>query len=70
MGVVVHAFNPRSWWERQAVPYKFKASLVYRVSARTAGLHRETLSQNKQINKQTKVIRSEGGERRPIESLK
>jgi hypothetical protein len=33
----------------------FEASLVYRVSSRTAGLHRETLSRktNKKTNKQT-----------------
>jgi hypothetical protein len=39
---------------------EFKASLVYKVSSRTARLYRETLSQktkiNKQINKQTNKL--------------
>jgi hypothetical protein len=32
---------------------EFEASLVYRVSSRTARIHRKTLSRNKQTNKQT-----------------
>jgi hypothetical protein len=31
---------------------EFEASLVYKVSSRTSGLHRETLSQKKQKQKQ------------------
>jgi hypothetical protein len=31
--------------QRQAELYEFKASLMYRVNSRTAGLHRETLFQ-------------------------
>ena len=33
--VVVHAFNP-STWEAEASGFEFEASLVYRVSSRTA----------------------------------
>jgi hypothetical protein len=53
--VVVHTFNLR----RQTDLYKFEATLVYKVSSRTAGLYRETLSprENKQTNKQTNEVR-------------
>jgi hypothetical protein len=44
--VVAHAFNP-STWEAEAGSSEFEASLVYRVSARTARATRETLSQKK-----------------------
>ena len=33
--MVVHAFNP-STWEAEGGGFEFKASLVYRVSSRTA----------------------------------
>jgi hypothetical protein len=52
--VVAHAFNP-STWEAEADRFLiFKVSLVYRVSSRTARLHRETLSQ-KNKTKQNKT---------------
>ena len=51
--MVVHTFNPQHLGGRDRQISEFEASLVYRVSSRTAGLHRETLSQ-KQTNKQTK----------------
>jgi hypothetical protein len=52
-GVVMaaHPFNPSSTWEEKAG--KFEASLVYRVSAGQAGLHRETLSQKKKNHHQS-----------------
>jgi hypothetical protein len=40
--VMVHTFNP-STWEAEAGGF-LEANLVYRVSSRTARLHRETLS--------------------------
>jgi hypothetical protein len=49
--VVVHAFNP-STWEKEAG--RFEASLVYRVSYRTArATQRNPVLKNKQTNKQT-----------------
>jgi hypothetical protein len=55
--VVTHAFNP-STWERGRRISEFKASLVYRVSSRTAGTtQRNPVSKNQnqnQPNKQTK----------------
>ena len=39
--------------QRQADLYKFEASLVYRVTGQQ-GLHKETLSQENQINKKGK----------------
>jgi hypothetical protein len=50
--VVAHAFNP-STWEAEAIS-EFKASLVYRVSSRTArAIQRNPVSKtNKQTNKQ------------------
>jgi hypothetical protein len=51
--VVAHAFNP-STREAEAGISEFKASLVYRVSSRTArATHRETLSRKTKQNKQT-----------------
>jgi hypothetical protein len=53
--VVVHAFNP-STWEAEAGRWisKFKASLIYRVSSRTArATQRNPVSKN-QKPKQTK----------------
>jgi hypothetical protein len=45
-GVVVHAFNP-STWEAEAGEYEFEASLVYRVSSRTArAIQRNPVSKN------------------------
>jgi hypothetical protein len=35
-GVVVHAFNPSTWRGRGRRISEFKASLVYKVSSRTA----------------------------------
>jgi hypothetical protein len=50
--------------QRQAYVCQFEASLVYRVISRTAGLHRETLSQKtkkqKNSNKQTNPKRNPG----------
>jgi hypothetical protein len=61
-------FPTRWWWHGTLIPAprrqrqvdlcKFKASLVYRVSSRTAkGIHRETLSlkTNKQTNKPQEI---------------
>ena len=44
--VVVHAFNPSAQKAEAGKSLEFQASLVYRVSSRTAKarLHRETLS--------------------------
>jgi hypothetical protein len=50
--VVAHTFNPSTQRQRQADLCEFKASLVYRGSFRTLGLHRENLSCNKQANKE------------------
>jgi hypothetical protein len=43
--VVVHAFNPSTWEAEAGGISEFKASLVYKVSSRTARLNRETLFQ-------------------------
>jgi hypothetical protein len=50
--VVVHTFNQHSGGRGRQIS-EFEASLVYRVSSRTARRYRETLSQktNKQTNK-------------------
>ena len=46
-GMVAHAFNPSTW--------EAEASLVYKVSSRTArGLHRETLSRKERKKKEKK----------------
>ena len=49
MDVVAHAFDP-STWEAEGGRWisKFRASLVYRASSRTANVHRETLSRKKE----------------------
>jgi hypothetical protein len=55
--VVVHAFNP-STWEAEAGGFsEFKASLVYRVSSRTArAIQKNPVSKN-QKNKTKKVTK-------------
>ena len=69
--MVVHAFNP-STWEAEGGGFEFKASLVYRVSSRTATAAQKspvskkkknkkkqsTPPQNKQTNKQTNKKRN------------
>jgi hypothetical protein len=53
-GVVVHTFNPCSWEARGRWISEFEASLVYRVSSRTArATQRNPVSKN-QDNKQKK----------------
>jgi hypothetical protein len=50
--MVVHAFNPRGRGRRIS---EFEASLVYKVSSRTAGTtQRNPVSKNKNKNKKTK----------------
>jgi hypothetical protein len=50
-GVVTHAFNP-STWETEAGRFEFKASLVYRVSSKTAKTtQRNPVSKNKNKTK-------------------
>jgi hypothetical protein len=53
--VVAHAFNP-STWEAEAGRFLFEASLVYRVSSRTAratrAIQRNPVSKNKTKQKQ------------------
>jgi hypothetical protein len=52
--VVVHAFNPSTWGGRGRQIYEFKASLVYKVSSRTArATQRNPVSKNQKPN-QTK----------------
>ena len=52
-GVVAHTFNPRG---RGRQISEFKASLVYKVSSRTArALQRNPVSKNKNKNKKTKT---------------
>jgi hypothetical protein len=51
---MVHIFNASSQEAEANTSLEFKVSLVYRVHSRK--LHRETLSQNKQTNKQAKII--------------
>jgi hypothetical protein len=51
-GVVVHAFNPSTWRGRGRRISEFKASLVYKVSSRTArAIQRNPVSKNKNKNK-------------------
>jgi hypothetical protein len=47
--VVGHAFNPSTQEAEDLC--EFETSLVHRVSSRTAGLHRETLSRKTKQNK-------------------
>lgn len=53
--------NPRSTWDAGGAGSEFEDRQVYRVSSRTAVLHRETLSQKKkkptkQANEQKKNL--------------
>jgi hypothetical protein len=53
--VVVHAFNPSTLGGRGRQISEFKASLVYRVSSRTArAIQRNPVSKNQKINKYKK----------------
>jgi hypothetical protein len=54
--VVAYAFNPSTWEGRSRLISEFEASLVYKVSSRTArAMQRNPVSEtNKQTNKQTK----------------
>jgi hypothetical protein len=53
--VVAHAFNPSTWEAEAGGFLEFEASLVYKVSSRTAtAIQRNSVSENKQTNKQTK----------------
>jgi hypothetical protein len=57
--VGLHAFNPRTWEAEAGRISEFKASLVYRVSSRTArATHRNPVwktKQNKTKQKETKA---------------
>jgi hypothetical protein len=58
-GVVAHAFNP-STWEAEADEFEFKASLVYRVSCRTArATQRNTVLKKQQQQKKKKKEKKE-----------
>ena len=49
--VVVHTFNLRTWKAKAGNISKFEASLVYRVSSRTArAIQRNTVSKNQNNN--------------------
>jgi hypothetical protein len=53
-GMVVHTFNP-STWEAEAGGFEFEASLVYRVSSRTAkATQRNPVSKNQKKKKKRK----------------
>jgi hypothetical protein len=53
-GMVVHTFNP-STWEAEAGGFEFEASLVYRVSSRTAkATQRNPVSKNQKKKKKKK----------------
>jgi hypothetical protein len=61
LGVVAHAFDPSTWGVRGRQISEFKASLVYRVSFRTArATQRNPVSKNKKTNKQKKSLNSHG----------
>ena len=49
--MVVHAFNPSPLRGRGRWISEFKANLVYEVSFRITGIHRETHISEKQTNK-------------------
>jgi hypothetical protein len=49
--VVAHAFNPSTWEAEAGCFSEFKASLVYRVSSKTARATQRNLDVKKQTNK-------------------
>jgi hypothetical protein len=63
-GIVVHTFNP-STWESEAEGSEFKASLVCRVSSRTARTTQRNLVLKNEIKKEErrKERRKEGGKK-------
>ena len=53
--MVAHAFNPSTREAEAGGSLEFEASLVYKVSSRTArAIQRNPVSKNKQTNKKTK----------------
>jgi hypothetical protein len=53
---VAHTFNPSTWEEEAGESLEFEASLVYRVSSRTARtIQRNPVLKNKQTNKNTSL---------------
>jgi hypothetical protein len=55
--VVAHAFNPSTpQAEAEAGRFEFEVSLVYRVSSKTANLHRKTLSRKTRKQTTKKLI--------------
>jgi hypothetical protein len=53
-GMVAHAFNPSTREAEAGGFLEFEASLIYKVSSRTArAIQRNPVSKNKQTNKQT-----------------
>ena len=53
--LVAHTLNPNTWGQTQADLYEFEASLVYRVSSRTArATQRNPVSKNKNKTKNQK----------------
>ena len=52
---MLHAFNPSTQRQRQGIS-EFKASLVYRVSSRTARATQKTRFKNTKTNKKTTTI--------------
>jgi hypothetical protein len=56
---VAHAFNP-STWEAQAGGFEFKASLIYKVSSRTArAIQRNPISKKKKQKQKQKKTKKE-----------
>jgi hypothetical protein len=52
LGVVAHAFDPSTWGAEAGRSLEIEASLVYRVSSRTArATQRNRVSKNKQTKK-------------------
>jgi hypothetical protein len=57
---IKHVFNPRTWEQRQPDHCEFEASLVYRVSSRTArATQRKPASKSKAKQKQNRKERKE-----------
>jgi hypothetical protein len=52
--MVAHAFNPSTWEAEAGGIFEFEASLVYRVSSRTARLQRNPVSRNQKKKKRRK----------------